>query len=110
MPEKNPLLEKVLHVLDDTQAMAITVLDVQEQTTITDTMIICTGRSSRHVKSIATHLIEQMKAAGTPTLSNNGLDIGDWVLIDLGDVIVHVMQADSRAFYNLEGLWQSPST
>lgn len=107
MPEKNPLLEKLVNALDDIQATDITVLDVKDQTTITDYMIICSGRSSRHVKSIAQQIIEKMKTNKVPPISSSGLESGDWALVDFGDFIVHVMQPDSRAFYNLEGLWQT---
>jgi ribosome-associated protein len=106
MPAKNPLLETLLRALDDMQAIDVKVIDVREQTTVTDYMIVCSGRSSRHVKAIAEQLLEQMKAAGLPALGKNGLDSGDWALIDFADFVVHVMQPDSREFYNLEGLWQ----
>lgn len=109
MPD-NPLLNTLIHILEDIQATDITILDVQEQTTITDYMVVCSGRSSRHVKSIAEHLIEQMKAQeNLRALSHHGLEAGDWALVDFGDVVVHIMQPESRTFYNLESLWQ-PST
>lgn len=108
MPDKNPLLKKLILSLEDIQAIDVNVIDVSQHTTITDYMVICTGRSSRHVKAIAEQVMENMKAAGLPALSNNGLESGDWALIDFGDFVVHVMQPDSRAFYNLEGLWQNP--
>jgi ribosome-associated protein len=106
MPRKNFLLDTLLKALDDMQANDVKVLDVSRQTTITDYMIICSGRSSRHVKAIAEHLLEQLKASGHPALSQSGLDSGDWALIDFADFVVHVMQPESREFYNLEGLWQ----
>lgn len=105
MPEQTAL-DTLLAALDDIQATDIVVIDVKDQTSITDYMIVCNGRSSRHVRSIAEQSMEKMKAAGFPTLSSTGLDSGDWALIDFGDFVVHVMQPDSRAFYNLEGLWQ----
>lgn len=106
MPYEHPQLKPLLQSLDDMQAIDIVIIDVHEQTAITDAMIICSGRSSRHVKAIAENLIEHMKHTPLPALSNHGLDSGDWALIDFGDVIVHVMQKETRAFYNLEGLWQ----
>lgn len=106
MSAKNPLLNTLLKALDDMKAIDVKVIDVSSQTTITDYMIICSGRSSRHVKAIAENLLEQMKVAGRPALSQNGLDAGDWALIDFADFVVHVMQPESREFYNLEGLWQ----
>lgn len=108
MPDKNPLLKKLILSLEDIQAIDVNVIDVSQHTTITDYMVVCTGRSSRHVKAIAEQVMEDMKAAGLPALSNTGLESGDWALVDFGDFVVHVMQPDSRAFYNLEGLWQNP--
>jgi len=106
MYEQNPQLSALVKALDDIKATDIVVLDVKQQTTITDFMVICSGRASRHVKAIAEHIMPIMKAAGLPVLHLSGLDTGDWVLVDFGDFIVHIMQPDSRAFYNLEGLWQ----
>lgn len=109
MSEKSPLLTTILAALDDMQAINIKVMDVSKQTSVTDYMIVCSGRSSRHVKAIAEHLLEHMKAKGSPALSNTGLESGDWALIDFADAIVHVMQPESREFYNLEGLWEEKS-
>jgi ribosome-associated protein len=106
MPSKNSMLDKLLQVLDDIQAMDVKVLDLREQTTITDYMIIASGRSSRHVKAVAQTVLEAMKASGLPALSATGLEFGDWVLIDFGDYIVHIMQPEVRQYYNLEGLWE----
>lgn len=106
MHDQNPILKKLLKSLDDIQAMDIKVLDVHKQTTITDYMIIASGRASRHVKAIAQQVMEDMKAAGVPSISSTGMESGDWALIDFGDFILHVMQPDSRQFYNLEGLWE----
>ena len=101
------MLKKLLQALEDIQAIDVTVIDVSQHTTITDFMVICSGRSSRHVKAIAEYIMEQMKTTGLPALGNSGLAGGDWALVDFGDVVVHVMQPESRAFYNLEGLWQN---
>ena len=110
MPDKNPLLKTLLQALEEIKAIDVTVIDVSQHTTITDFMIICTGRSSRHVKAIAEHLMEHMKSAGLPPIGNSGLTGGDWALVDFGDFVLHVMQPDSRAFYNLEGLWKNLPT
>lgn len=99
--------EFLVHLLDESQANEINILDVKGYTSVTDVMIICSGRSSRHVKAIAENLIEHSKKQGQIPLGVHGLETGDWVLIDLGDCIVHVMQPETRAFYNLEGLWQN---
>lgn len=106
MADQNPMLKKLLHVLDDIQATDIKVIDVRQQTTITDYMIIASGRASRHVKAVSQKLMEDMKAVGLPALNCTGLEVGEWVLVDFGDFIVHVMQPESRNYYNLEGLWE----
>ncbi len=106
MAEQNTLLQTLLRFLDENHALDITTIDVREQTTVTDYMIVCSGRSSRQVRAIAEHIMTDMKATGHPSLGSNGLDSGDWVLVDFGDFVVHIMQPDARAFYNIEGLWQ----
>jgi ribosome-associated protein len=106
MSEENQHLKQIIHLLEESQASEITVINVSKQTAITDYMIICTGRASRHIKAIADQIMEKMKAHGLISLSSTGLEGGDWALVDFGDFIVHVMQAESRSFYNLEGLWQ----
>jgi ribosome-associated protein len=100
-------LNQLLHYLDEIQASDVKVLDVKNVTSVTDYMIIASGRSSRHVQSIATTIMEKMKAEGLSALGTHGLETADWVLVDFGDYVVHIMQTDSRTFYNLEGLWQS---
>lgn len=105
MSNQNPLLTKVLASLEDIQATDIKVIDVRKQTTITDYMVIASGRASRHVNAIANKVMEDLKASGYPALSSTGMETNDWVLVDFGDLILHVMQADSRQYYNLEGLW-----
>jgi ribosome-associated protein len=110
MSYQDPMLSKLVHALEDIQAIDIKVLDVKKQTTVTDYMIIASGRASRHVKAVAQKVMEDMKAAGMPSLHCTGLETGDWVLIDFGDAIVHVMLPESRQFYNLEGLWDESSS
>lgn len=109
MTAQHPMLPKILHALEEIQAIDITVIDVHKQTTITDYMIIASGRASRHVKAIAQKVMEDMKSHGLPAINSTGLESGDWALIDFGDFIVHVMQPESRQFYNLEGLWEEHS-
>ena len=106
MPDQNPMLDKLLKSLEDIQAIDVKVIDVRKQTTITDYMIIASGRASRHVKAIAQKVMEDMKLAGLPALGSTGVESGDWALIDFADFIVHIMQPESRQFYNLEGLWE----
>lgn len=107
MLDTNSELNTLQQILEDIQATDVTVIDVREQTSITDYMVICCGRSSRHVKAIAEYVLEEMKRAGFPSLGNTGIENGEWALIDLGDIIVHVLQPSTREFYNLEELWHT---
>jgi ribosome-associated protein len=91
--------------LEDLKAVDIKVLDVRELTAITDHMVICTGTSNRHVKSLAENVVDAAKKAGFRPIGIEGLGEGEWVLVDLNGVLVHVMQAQPRLFYQLEKLW-----
>ena len=91
--------------LEDLKAEDITAIDVIGKTTVTDWVIIASGSSSRHVKSIANNIAVEAKNAGQPALGVEGEGEGEWVLVDLGDVIVHVMQRQVREYYDLESLW-----
>lgn len=95
----------VVDALEDIKAEDITVLDVTQMTDFTDFMIIATGKSSRQVKALANEVAVQAKAAGVLPLGVEGEDAGEWALVDLGDVIAHIMTAQTRATYNLEKLW-----
>lgn len=99
------LLNLVNSALEDLKAVDIKVLDVEALTTITSRMVICTGTSRRHVKSLADNLIMEAKQAGQRPEGIEGSDEAEWVLVDLGDVVVHIMQAQARALYQLEKLW-----
>ncbi|MEJ2514176.1 MAG: ribosome silencing factor [Gammaproteobacteria bacterium] len=99
----------VTHALEDMKARDIVVLDVSQVTSITDTMVIASGTSDRHVRSVAEAVVEKCKAQGHPPLGVEGLKDGDWVLVDLQDVVVHVMLPKVRDFYNLEKLWSAPN-
>jgi len=99
------LKQLAIDALEEMKAEDITVLDVKGKTTITDWVIVATGTSSRHVKSIANNVVVTAKSAGKPPLGSEGEVDGEWVLVDLGDVIVHVMQRQVRQYYDLESLW-----
>jgi ribosome-associated protein len=99
------LRDLVIKTLEDIKARDIKVLDVRGKTGITDIMIIASGTSGRHVKSIAEAVAFQSKLAGTPAIGVEGLQDGEWALVDLNDVVVHVMQPKVRDFYQLERLW-----
>jgi ribosome-associated protein len=109
MTETPSFLKSIIDILEDMKANDITAINVKEQTSITDYMIICSARSSRQVKAIANEIIVQMKTKGLHNLSAHGLESGEWALIDLGDFVIHVMQPEIRAFYNIEALWQDES-
>ncbi|MBS0359502.1 MAG: ribosome silencing factor [Proteobacteria bacterium] len=101
------LKKLVVHTLEEQQGIDIVALDVRTLTSITDFMIICTGRSNRHVKSLADGVVEKAKEQGVRALSIEGTGTGEWVLVDLVDVVVHLMQPKAREFYDLEKLWTS---
>jgi ribosome-associated protein len=103
------LRELVLTALDDFKAVDIQTIDVSEQNPLTELFVIASGSSSRHLKSMAENLIIRAKAAGCPPLGVEGQRQSDWVLVDLNDVIVHLMLPQARAFYNLEKLWEASS-
>ncbi|MCU7814107.1 MAG: ribosome silencing factor [Candidatus Thiodiazotropha sp. (ex Lucinoma kastoroae)] len=99
------LRDVVLKTLDDMKAKDVVVLDVRGKTSITDIMIIASGTSDRHVKSIAQTVAFQAKQAGEAPLGSEGMEDGEWALVDLNGVVVHVMQPKVRDFYHLERLW-----
>ena len=96
----------VRKALEDVKAEDIIELDVTDKTSITDYIVVATGSSSRHVKSIASNVVTDAKHAGSQPLGVEGEQDGEWVLVDLGDVIVHVMQRQIREFYDIESLWK----
>jgi ribosome-associated protein len=107
--KEKTLLQVVAQALDDLKADAINVLDVRHLTTVTDTMIVASGRSDRHVRAIGSAVVEQCKRAGFRPIGVEGTRSGEWVLVDLGDLVVHVMLPRVREFYNLEKLWDLPA-
>ncbi len=96
----------VIDALEDIKAIDITAIDVRDKTSICDVMVIATGNTNRQVKSLADNVIEKAKAAGEQPIGVEGQEASEWILVDLGDVIVHVMQPQIRDFYGLEKLWE----
>lgn len=90
---------------DDMKAVDIITLDVSDKSSVTDTMIVCTGTSKRHVSSIATHVADELKKLGLRPIGIEGENEGDWVVVDMGSAMIHVMQEEQRELYQLEKLW-----
>ncbi len=111
--EKNQLQHKelcdfIVHELEELKARDIQVLDVTKLTDIADYMVIASGTSSRHLKSVSANLLQKAKEEGIQALGVEGGDNSDWILADLGDAIVHIMLPETRDFYQLEKLWSAP--
>lgn len=95
----------IIEALEDMKAQNITILDVQGKTSVTDYMVIATGTSNRHAQAVADNVAEVAKKSDLKPQGTEGRASSDWVLIDLGDVVVHVMTEQARHFYDLERLW-----
>ncbi len=107
-PSSEELLERILSSLDDDKAEDVVRIDLRGKSEIADYMVTCSGRSSRQVQSIAEKLTDRLKQDFGRLSKVEGKEQGDWVLIDTGDVIVHVFRPEVRAFYQLEKMWMSP--
>ncbi|MEC7538747.1 MAG: ribosome silencing factor [Pseudomonadota bacterium] len=105
LPSPQQLLELIEQSLDDDKAIDIVSVDLTGKSSIADAMVVASGASVRQVGAMADHLREKLKAAGIKGISIEGLENCDWVLIDSGDVIVHLFRPEVRDFYNLEKLW-----
>ena len=103
-------LETVLASLEDSKAEDIVSIDIQGKSSLADYMVIASGRSHRHVAAVAEHLLKALKDGGHGTARVEGLAGADWVLIDSGDVIVHIFRPEVREFYNLEKMWAAEFT
>ena len=103
--ESEPLRELVVEALDDLKAVNTVSLDVTDLTDVMDYMVVASGTSSRHVKSLADNVCMEAKKQGMRPIGVEGQDAGEWVLVDFGDVVVHLMLPATRDFYDLERLW-----
>jgi ribosome-associated protein len=101
-------IKTVLASLEDSKAENIVSIDIQGKSSLGDYMVVASGRSHRHVAAVAEHLLKALKDAGLGNARVEGLSGADWVLIDTGDVIVHIFRPEVREFYNLEKMWQAP--
>ncbi|MGH8547359.1 MAG: ribosome silencing factor [Methylococcales bacterium] len=100
------MLELIVGTLDEGKAKNIKVIDVKRKTTITDYFVVASGTSERHVKSLADQVVEKLKQFRVRPLGIEGEQVGEWVLVDLADVVLHVMLPQTREFYQLEKLWE----
>jgi ribosome-associated protein len=103
------LLKRIVASLEDDKAEDIVTIDLTGRSSLCDAAVVASGRSSRHVASIADHLARRLKEVGYGTRPVSGAPQGDWVLVDAGDVIVHVFRPEVRDYYDLEGMWSVPS-
>lgn len=99
------LQDLILNRLDDDKAQDIVLIDLKNKSSVADAMIVASGRSARHVGALADHILRALKDAGVGKAKVEGMPHCDWVLIDAGDVIVHLFRPEVRAFYNLEKIW-----
>jgi ribosome-associated protein len=102
---ENPLLKTIRAQLEDAKADDIVTIDLVGKSTVADGMVVASGRSNRHVGAIADQLVQKLKEGGHRDLRIEGLTQADWVLVDAGDVVVHIFRPEVRSFYNLEKLW-----
>ena len=105
--ELRKLQKIVVNALEDIKGKDIEVLNTTQLTSLFDRLVIATGDSNRQVKALARNVQEKVREAGAEVISVEGEDTGEWVLVDLGDIVVHVMQPSVRQYYNLEELWQA---
>jgi len=102
------ITQRIVNALENLKGKEIVCMDVRKLTDVTDTLVIVSGTSNRHVKSLADNAAMELKKAGKRAYNIEGADAGEWVLVDFGDVVLHVMQPHIREFYDLEKLWGTP--
>lgn len=104
------VLETVMTCLDDSKAEEVVTIDIRDKSALADYMVIASGRSNRHVSAVADHLLRELKSTGYKSIKVEGLQSADWVLVDIGDIIVHLFRPEVREFYSLEKMWQMPAS
>ena len=107
MVSTSSIKKQVIEALEDIKAFDIVSLDVKKQTSIADFMVVASASSTRQTKALARNIKDKMNSAGIDIIGIEGESEGDWVLVDLGDIIVHIMTPTSRAYFNLEELWSN---
>ena len=108
--QKSHISAVIIEAIDDAKAQNIVNLEVGHLTSVTDNMIICSGSSNRHMRHLAETAIQALQDAGQDILSTEGLSSDEWMIVDAGDVVLHVMSSEAREFYHLEGLWDINET
>lgn len=108
MMQAEQLRDLVINALEDMKGVDVKVIDVRGKTAITDFMVVATGTSDRHVKALADNVLKDAREAGVKPLGVEGERDAEWILLDLNDVVAHIMLRDARDFYNLEKLWTVP--
>lgn len=106
--EARTLATLITSVLDENSAQDVLEIDISDKSSVADFMIVASGRSNRHVGALADYVLRSLKETGMKSIGVEGLDASDWVLIDAGDVILHLFRPEVRAFYNLEKIWSLP--
>lgn len=107
MVSTSSIKKQVIEALEDIKAFDIVSLDVKKQTSISDFMVVASASSTRQTKALARNIKDKMNLAGIDIIGIEGESEGDWVLVDLGDIIVHIMTPTTRAYFNLEELWSN---
>lgn len=104
------LCKRIEGILDTNKAEEIATLNLRDKCSFADFMIVASGRAPRHVSALADYVADMLKKSGTPPLSVEGKESGDWVLIDAGDIVVHIFRPEVRQFYNIEKMWALPAS
>lgn len=104
------LCKKISAILDTNKAEQVTTLNLRDKCSFADFMIVASGRAPRHVSALADYVADMLKKLGTPPLSVEGKESGDWVLIDAGDIVIHIFRPEVRQFYNIEKMWSMPAS